>query len=107
MITIRCAHKPVHPALLTPWSAGEIVAQSATIADGDVQPLAFKPFGDLNIEGDAFRALPAVLSWINDEAMIIGTGWSWADAISEALLRGDTVDIRALPAGVVLDRPRA
>jgi hypothetical protein len=105
MITIRCARKPIDPALLTPWSAGEIIAQSATIRDGEVQALSFQPFGELSIEGDAFRALPAVLAWVNNEAMVVGTGWSWADAISESLLRGLTVDVNALPAGVILARP--
>lgn len=103
---VRCQRPPIPAALLTPFSAGEIISHASVIKldDGEPAPLAFRPFGNLSMEGEIARALPAVLAWINPEATVSGTGWSWRDAISEQLLRGDSVNIGELPEGVLLNR---
>ena len=102
---VRCQRPPIPAALLSPFAAGEIISHASVIKldDGDPAPLAFRPFGNLSMEGEVARALPAVLAWINPEATVSGPGWSWRDAISEQLLRGDSVNIDELPAGVVLN----
>jgi len=63
---ICCEHPPINPALLCPFSVGEIIARSDRLEmDGcKVKPLSFRPFGKLSIEGDARSALPAVLAWM-------------------------------------------
>ena len=103
----RCQRKPIPAALLSPFSAGEIISHASVIKleDGEPAPLSFRLFGELTMEGEIARALPAVLAWINPEATVSGTGWSWRDAISEQLLRGDSVSIDELPDGVLLNRP--
>ncbi len=103
---IRCERDIINPALISPFSAGEIIARSDQVkVNGcNVTPLSFRPFGNLSIEGDVQAALPAVLAWINNEAMLVGSGWSWQDAVSETLLRGDSVNIERLPAGVILNK---
>ena len=104
---VRCQRPPIPAALLCPFSVGEIISQESVIKldDGEPAPLAFRPFGDLSMEGEVARALPTVLAWINPEATVTGTGWSWRDAISEQLLRGDSVKIGELPEGVLLTKP--
>lgn len=103
----RCQRKPIPAALLCPFSAGEIISHTSVIKiEGDVPaPLAFRPFGELTMAGKVARALPAVLAWINPEATVTNTDWSWRDAIGEQLLRGETVNIDELPAGVLLNSP--
>ena len=102
---VRCQRPPIPAALLCAFSVGEIISPASVIKldDGEPSALAFRPFGNLSMEGEVARALPAVLAWINPEAMVIGTGWSWRDAISEQLLRGDSVNIDELPEGVLLN----
>jgi len=103
----RCQRKPIPAALLSPFSAGEIISHASVIKldDGEPAPLSFRLFGELTMEGEIARALPAVLAWINPEATVSNTSWSWRDAISEQLLSGGAVQIDELPAGVLLGRP--
>lgn len=103
----RCQRKPIPAALLCPFSAGEIISHASAIKldDGEPSALAFRPFGALTMEGEVARALPAVLAWIDPEATVSNTSWSWRDAISEQLLSGGAVNIDELPAGVLLNSP--
>jgi len=102
---ICCEHPPINPALLCPFSVGEIIARSDRLEmDGcKVKPLSFRPFGKLSIEGDARSALPAVLAWIDDQA-VLASGRLWQEVISENLLAGRIVNVEKLPAGVVRSR---
>lgn len=101
----RCQRQPIPAALLCPFSAGEIIGHTSVIKldDGEPAPLSFRPFGALTMEGEIARALPAVLAWINPEATVSNTSWSWREAISEQLLSGGAVNIDELPAGVLLN----
>ena len=75
------------------------------LEEGEPAPLSFRLFGELTMEGEIALALPAVLAWINPEAMVSNTSWSWRNAIGETLLNGDSVNIDELPDGVLLQRP--
>ncbi|CAN5613113.1 hypothetical protein BH11CYA1_BH11CYA1_33500 [soil metagenome] len=103
----RCQRKPIPAALLSPFSAGEVISHASVIKldQGEPSPLSFRPFGELTMEGEIVLALPAVLAWINPHATVSNTSWSWRNAISETLLSGGTVNIDELPPEVLLNRP--
>ena len=103
----RCQRKPIPAALLSPFSAREVISHAAVIKleEGEPAPLSFRLFGELTMEGEIALALPAVLAWIKPEAMVSNTSWSWRNAIGETLLNGDSVNIDELPDGVLLQRP--
>ena len=55
---VRCQRPPIPAALLTPFSAGEIISHASVIKldAGEPAPLAFRPFGNLSMEGEVARA---------------------------------------------------
>lgn len=103
---VCCQDKPIDDALLDPFSVGEGIRHTTVYKlNGEAPaPLAYRPFGVLTIVGDVAAVLPAVLAWIDPEATVNTLGLSWRDVISANLLRGESVNIDELPAGVLLKR---
>jgi hypothetical protein len=103
---VRCENMPFDDALLDPFLVGEGISHTTVYKlNGEAPaPLAYRPFGVLTIVGDVAAVLPAVLAWIDPEATVSNIGLSWRDVISAKLLRGESVNIDELPAGVLLKR---